>query len=54
MCHAASKNFGSLMATRFLLGVGEASIAPGFSLIAGMSYKREEQPARYATLGNIV
>ena len=35
------------MATRFFLGVGEASIAPGFSLITGMFYKREEQPARY-------
>lgn len=47
MCHAAAKNFNGLMATRFFLGVGEASIAPGFSLITGMFYKREEQPARY-------
>lgn len=49
MCHAAAKNFGGLMAARFFLGVGEAAIAPGFSLITGMFYKREEQPARYAT-----
>lgn len=35
------------MAARFFLGVGEAAIAPGFSLITGMFYKREEQPARY-------
>lgn len=49
MCHAAAKNFGGLMAARFFLGVGEAAIAPGFSLITGMFYKREEQPARYAS-----
>lgn len=46
MCHAASKNFGGLMTVRFFLGVGEAAIAPGFALITGMLYKREEQPAR--------
>ena len=47
MCHAAAKSFGGLVAARFFLGVGEAAIAPGFSLITGMFYKREEQPARY-------
>lgn len=46
MCHAAAKNFAGIMAARFFLGVGEAAIAPGFSLITGMFYKREEQPAR--------
>lgn len=35
------------MAARFFLGVGEAAIAPGFTLITGMFYKREEQPVRY-------
>ncbi|KAL4744406.1 hypothetical protein BDW72DRAFT_212690 [Aspergillus terricola var. indicus] len=56
MCHAAAKNFGGLMTARFFLGVGEASIAPGFALITGMLYKREEQPARQAAwfLGNCV
>ncbi|KAL5363352.1 major facilitator superfamily domain-containing protein [Aspergillus floccosus] len=56
MCHAAAKNFGGLMAARFFLGVGEAAIAPGFSLITGMFYKREEQPARQAAwfLGNCI
>ncbi|KAL4914619.1 major facilitator superfamily domain-containing protein [Aspergillus aurantiobrunneus] len=56
MCHAAAVNFGGLMAGRFFLGVGEASIAPGFALITGMLYKREEQPARQAAwfLGNCV
>ncbi|GES62070.1 MFS general substrate transporter [Aspergillus terreus] len=56
MCHAAVKNFGGLVAARFFLGVGEAAIAPGFSLITGMFYKREEQPARQAAwfLGNSI
>lgn len=42
------------MTARFFLGVGEASIAPGFALITGMFYKREEQPARQAAwfIGN--
>ncbi|KAF9892118.1 hypothetical protein FE257_002524 [Aspergillus nanangensis] len=56
MCHAATKNFGGLMAARFFLGVGEAAIAPGFSLITGMFYRREEQPARQAAwfFGNCI
>ncbi|KAI2855308.1 hypothetical protein CBS63078_4802 [Aspergillus niger] len=56
MCHAAATNFGGLMAARFFLGVGEAAIAPGFSLITGMFYKREEQPARQSAwfLGNCI
>lgn len=35
------------MTVRFFLGVGEAAIAPGFTLITGMFYQREEQPLRY-------
>ncbi|KAL4791103.1 MFS general substrate transporter [Aspergillus venezuelensis] len=56
MCHAATKNYGGLLAARFFLGVGEASIAPGFALITGFLYKREEQPARQAAwfFGNSV
>ncbi|KAJ5184052.1 hypothetical protein N7492_001668 [Penicillium capsulatum] len=56
MCHAACTSFGGLMAARFFLGVGEASIAPGFALITGMFYKREEQPARQAAwfVGNSI
>lgn len=34
------------MAVRFFLGVGEAAIAPGFTLLTGMFFKREEQPIR--------
>ncbi|KAJ6164633.1 hypothetical protein N7470_003305 [Penicillium chermesinum] len=48
MCHAACTSFGGLVAARFFLGVGEASVAPGFALITGMFYKRSEQPARQA------
>ena len=47
MCHAATTNFAGLMCARFFLGVGEAAIAPGFTLLTGMFYKREEQPIRY-------
>ena len=46
MCHAAAHNFGGLMAARFFLGVGEACIAPGFALVIGMFYTRDEQPSR--------
>ncbi|EPS32979.1 hypothetical protein POX_d04872 [Penicillium oxalicum] len=56
MCHAACTSFSTLMAARFFLGVGEASIAPGFAMITGMFYKREEQPARQAAwfVGNSI
>src|ERR1700761_8380624 len=47
MCHSASQNFAGLMVTRFLLGLTEASVAPGFSLMMGMFYKRSEQPFRH-------
>ncbi|CAG7965821.1 unnamed protein product [Penicillium olsonii] len=46
MCHAACSNWSGLMTVRFFLGVGEAAIAPGFTLLTGMFYKREEQPLR--------
>lgn len=35
------------MALRFLLWAAEASISPGFTLLTGMWYTREEQPLRY-------
>ncbi|CAI7665904.1 unnamed protein product [Penicillium glandicola] len=56
MVHAACTNWGGLMAARFFLGVGEASIAPGFALITGMFYTRAEQPARQAAwfVGNSI
>ncbi|KAL4787060.1 major facilitator superfamily domain-containing protein [Aspergillus varians] len=56
MTHAACKNFGGLLTARFFLGVTEAAVAPGFSLITGMFYKTREQPSRMALwfLGNAV
>ncbi|KAF4303267.1 Major facilitator superfamily [Botryosphaeria dothidea] len=52
---AAAKSFGGLMATRFLLGAFEASVAPAFIAIVQMWYRRGEQTNRnaawYATLG---
>ncbi|KAJ5835330.1 hypothetical protein N7447_001356 [Penicillium robsamsonii] len=56
MCHAACSNWSGLMAVRFFLGVGEAAIAPGFTLLTGMFYKREEQPLRQSAwfFGNFV
>lgn len=46
MCHAACKNFAGLATARFFLGIAEAAVAPGFSLITGMFYKRKGQPLR--------
>lgn len=46
MCHAASKDFATLATARFFLGVAEAAVVPGFALITGLFYKKEEQPIR--------
>jgi MFS family permease len=46
MCHGATNNFAGLMVARFLLGIGEAAVAPGFGLITSMFYTRKEQPLR--------
>lgn len=50
-----SRNFGGLMATRFLLGAAEASVAPAFIAVVQMWYRRSEQTNRnacwYAMLG---
>ncbi|KAF9889034.1 hypothetical protein FE257_008011 [Aspergillus nanangensis] len=45
--HAATRNFIGIMVARFLLGAAEASVSPGFSLITGMWYLRDEQPLRH-------
>lgn len=56
MTTAGCTSFSGLMAQRFFLGVAEAAIAPGFSLITGMFYLRKEQPVRQAGwfIGNCV
>ncbi|KAK5054529.1 hypothetical protein LTR84_001420 [Exophiala bonariae] len=46
-CHATLKNFGGLMAVRALLGMAEAAAIPGFSLLTGMFYKRQEHALRH-------
>jgi MFS family permease len=48
ICTAAVTTYQGLLAQRFFLGVAEAGIAPAFSLITAMWYKRQEQPLRYA------
>lgn len=54
MLTAACFNASGLLATRFFLGVTEAAIAPGLTIIISMFYKRKEQPLRHAAwfLGN--
>ncbi|KHN97275.1 Major facilitator superfamily domain, general substrate transporter [Metarhizium album ARSEF 1941] len=43
---AACKKFGGLMAVRFLLGVTEATITPGFMFLTSTWYTRDEMPTR--------
>ncbi|RDW56661.1 hypothetical protein BP6252_14074 [Coleophoma cylindrospora] len=43
---AASNNFGAVAATRFLLGVLEATVVPSFVYIISQWYTRDETPAR--------
>jgi len=40
------KNYGSLVATRILLGCFESAVAPSLILVTGMWYKKSEQPFR--------
>ncbi|KAJ5715574.1 uncharacterized protein N7483_012755 [Penicillium malachiteum] len=56
MCHAACTDFTGLMIARFFLGIGEAAIAPGFTLLTGMFYTRAEQPVRQSAwfFGNCI
>ncbi|KAJ5913878.1 hypothetical protein N7504_002761 [Penicillium tannophilum] len=53
-CHAACHNYAGFMVARFILGIMESSVAPGFSFLTGKFYKREEQPLRHGIwyLGN--
>lgn len=45
---AASTNFQGLLASRFLLGLFEASCLPLFTIITTTWYRRSEQPLRIA------
>jgi MFS family permease len=46
MLQAAAKNFGQLLALRFLAGAAEACSDPSFMLITSMWYTRKQQPVR--------
>ncbi|UNI17479.1 hypothetical protein JDV02_003820 [Purpureocillium takamizusanense] len=48
VCTVAVHSYQGLLVQRFFLGVTEAGMAPAFSLITVMWYKRREQPLRYA------
>ncbi|QGA18042.1 hypothetical protein EYB26_005720 [Talaromyces marneffei] len=45
-CFAAVDNFGGAVAIRFLLGICEASVTPGFALLTSQWYTRKEQGQR--------
>ncbi|TKY90603.1 hypothetical protein EX895_000601 [Sporisorium graminicola] len=44
--HAACKNYGQLVAVRFLLGWFEAALTPAFILLTGRFYTKQEQVTR--------
>ncbi|KAK0463735.1 major facilitator superfamily domain-containing protein [Desarmillaria tabescens] len=46
ICHTACSSFGGLFAVRFILGVCEGAITPGFMIVTSMFYTREEQTKR--------
>ncbi|EIW84898.1 MFS general substrate transporter [Coniophora puteana RWD-64-598 SS2] len=46
LCHAACSSFGGLFTVRFLLGVCEGAVTPGFMIVTSMFYTREEQTRR--------
>lgn len=43
---AACHNFGGLLTMRFLLGIAEATITPGFMFLTSTWYTRDEMPTR--------
>lgn len=47
-CLAASQDFASIGAIRFLLGFTEGAVAPSFMIITSTWYKKKENPIRVA------
>ncbi|KAF4948880.1 hypothetical protein FSARC_13621, partial [Fusarium sarcochroum] len=43
---ASCQNFGGLLIVRFLLGIAEATITPGFMFLTSTWYTRDEMPTR--------
>ncbi|CAO2650296.1 Nn.00g015880.m01.CDS01 [Neocucurbitaria sp. VM-36] len=56
MLTATCFNAQGLLAVRFFLGVSEACIGPGLTVIVAMWYKRSEQPLRMGAwfMGNVI
>lgn len=46
LAHAVCKSFGALFTVRFVLGVCEGAITPGFMIVTSMFYTRDEQTKR--------
>lgn len=46
LAHAACKSFGALFAVRFILGICEGAITPGFMIVTSMFYTQAEQTRR--------
>ncbi|KAJ3808560.1 major facilitator superfamily domain-containing protein [Lentinula lateritia] len=46
LSHAACHSFGGLFAVRFILGICEGAITPGFMIVTSMFYTRQEQNKR--------
>ncbi|KZT26575.1 MFS general substrate transporter [Neolentinus lepideus HHB14362 ss-1] len=46
LSHAACKSFGGLFACRFIMGMAEGAITPGFMIVTSMFYTRKEQTQR--------
>ncbi|KAF9532168.1 major facilitator superfamily domain-containing protein [Crepidotus variabilis] len=46
LAHTACKSFGALFAVRFILGMCEGAITPGFMIVTSMFYTRAEQNLR--------
>lgn len=50
-----NKNYAGVLVSRFILGVFEASVTPGLSLMTGFWYTRAEAPIRqciwYSSVG---
>ncbi|PPQ73355.1 hypothetical protein CVT26_015447 [Gymnopilus dilepis] len=46
LAHAGCKSFGALFAVRFVLGMCEGAITPGFMIVTSMFYRHAEQTRR--------
>lgn len=46
MVLAAAKNFGTIFAVRFLLGIAESGIGPAWIILTSIFWTRDEQPLR--------